>query len=132
MKGLDTNVLLRFFVRDDAKQARAAAEFLSKTCTPTDPGFVNLIVLCELVWTLSRTYGYTRSEIADVVDAMLGNAALVMEAQEAVVGASQRYRETGIDLSDLLIDDVNRAQGCLATVTFDRKAAKLDGFQLLT
>jgi predicted nucleic-acid-binding protein len=40
----------------------------------------------------------------------------------------QTYEGSSIDFADALIATVNLARGCEATATFDRKAAKLDGF----
>ena len=132
MNGLDTNILLRFFLPDDVKQGKAAKEFLTRHCTPQDPGFVNLIVLCELVWTLERAYRLPRSDIAKLISAMLANRALVLEARDQVTAALQRFEASSMDFPDLLIGGINRAQGCETTITFDRKAAKLDGFRLLS
>ncbi len=67
MIGLDTNVLIRYIVRDDQRQAAAATRLIESRCTPDDPGLINRIVLCELVWVLSRGYGYDRQMTARVV-----------------------------------------------------------------
>jgi predicted nucleic-acid-binding protein len=56
MIGVDTNVLVRYIVGDDPKQSKLAITFLEKTCSKENPGFVNLIVLCELVWVLRGAY----------------------------------------------------------------------------
>ena len=53
MIGLDTNVQVRYLVQDDPGQSRKATQVIAKRCTRDDSGFINRIVLCELVW-----YGY--------------------------------------------------------------------------
>lgn len=58
MTGLDTNVLVRYIVQDDPKQSKLATECIEQRCTSESPGFVNLVVLCELTWVLARGYGY--------------------------------------------------------------------------
>lgn len=63
MTGLDTNVLVRYIVQDDAKQARLATRHLESQCTPDSPGRINVIVLCELAWVLARGYGYDRQVV---------------------------------------------------------------------
>ena len=64
---LDTNVLVRYLVDDDAKQAEAARALLD-ALTPARPGFVCREVMVELVWVLRRTYGHTPERIAAVLE----------------------------------------------------------------
>jgi predicted nucleic-acid-binding protein len=44
----------------------------------------------------------------------------------------QNYEKSGIDFPDVLMAKVNLAHGCEATATFDRKAARVEGFLTLT
>jgi predicted nucleic-acid-binding protein len=131
MIGIDTNVLLRAIVGDDLAQQKKAAKFLKSQCSKTNPGFINLLVLGEVVWTLDRGYRYDRAQIGDVIEALLSTAELVVERQEDVAKALLRYRQSNIGFADVLIATVNARQGCSTTVTLDRKAAKRDGFKLL-
>lgn len=130
MIGLDTNILVRFLIADDVRQADSAKALLQERCTVEDPGFVNLIVLCELVWTLDRTYGLDQSDIVTAIGSILASRNLRVESHEHVASALRRFAK-GTDFPDLIIAEVNRAQGCDATATFDRRAARLDGFVLV-
>ncbi len=131
MIGLDTNLLVRLLVVDDPRQADVARKFLEDNCMVEDPGFVNVIVLCELAWTLDRSYGFGSHDIANAIDAILHNRILTVENRAHVVSALQRFRIGGAEFSDMLIGEINRAHGCETTATFDRKAAKIDGFTLV-
>jgi predicted nucleic-acid-binding protein len=131
MIGLDTNVLVRLVVNDDPKQVAAAAKFIAQNCSADDPAFINTSVLCEMVWTLEQAYGFARVEIAKAIGAILGNGIFAVEAPHRVKAALERYSRQSVDLADLLIGGTNLEHGCRFTVTFDRKAAKLDGFRLL-
>ena len=128
MIGIDTNVLVRFFVEDDPIQTRKAARFMETRCTPEEPGFVDRVALCELVWVLSSGYGYRRPAITQVIDSLLASRDIVLEDHESVRSALRVYERSGADFVDALIGQINRARGCEATVTFDRDAAKLAGF----
>lgn len=128
MIGLDTNVLVRLFVDDDAEQVRRAREFVAGRCSPDHPAFVDRVALCEMVWVLSAGYGFGRGEIAGAIRKLLGSIDTVIEDRDAVHAALEAFQTRGIDFADALIGQVNRARGCEATATFDRKAAKLDGF----
>lgn len=57
MIGIDTNVLVRHLVQDDPAQSRAASQVITERCTRDEPGFINRIVLCELVWVLESASG---------------------------------------------------------------------------
>ncbi len=130
MKALDTNVLLRYLLRDDPAQARSAKSFIDRECSPEDPGFINRIVLCETVWVLERGYAYSREVVFRVLDNLLLVQQLAIEDRDEALIALREYRE-GADFSDSLIAAINRRMGCEYTVTFDQKAARRNGFQLL-
>ncbi len=120
MKAVDTNVLLRFLVRDDEDQAAMAAAFFSKR-TPEDPAFVSLLVLAELVWTLRQRYRYPRATVNAKVAALLETAELVFE-DETEISAIVNGTDRG-ELADHLIAYCARRAGCASTVTFDKRAA---------
>jgi predicted nucleic-acid-binding protein len=126
--GLDTNVLIRLVVGDDPQQAHQARRFVDRHCTPDSPGFINCVVLAEFVWLLSGTYGYGRSEIAAAVEGLLAGDDRVVEHHDEVQASLEDFKAGRADFADALIGHINRARGCEATATFDRKAARLDGF----
>jgi len=45
--------------------------------------------------------------------------------------ALREYDSNNADFCDTLIDQINKKNGCEHCVTFDKKAAKLPGFDLL-
>ena len=71
MKGLDTNILVRYFVQDDPVQGEKATQFIEKTVAEGETCFINNIVLCELVWVLESAYDYSKEEIADLIEKIL-------------------------------------------------------------
>ena len=131
MIGIDTNVLVRVIVADDPKQASVARDFIRDRCTPDDPGFVSNLVLAELAWILARGYGYSRIEIAGAIERIMETVQLQVESPTDVASALVDYRAGPAGFSDCLIGHTNHTAECSHTVTFDRKAAKLAGFELL-
>ena len=129
MRGLDTNVLLRVLVADDPEQLRRVRAFLAAR-PPGEPLFVNRIVVCELIWTLRRRFRFDRDQIADVVDRLL-KSRLAIEDYDALGLALYLYRTSGADLTECLLGVINRVAGCERTATFDRRAARLDEFELI-
>jgi predicted nucleic-acid-binding protein len=131
MIGLDANVLVRYLVEDDDPQSRAADRFVEEALNRGESLFVNEIVLCEVVWVLSRAYGFTRKEVAQALEMILYARQFEIEAKDRVVRGLREYRKGKADFADYLIGLKNQAAGCAATITFDRKAASLGSFQVL-
>jgi predicted nucleic-acid-binding protein len=127
---LDTNVLVRFLVQDDAEQARLANTVMDRL-SDAAPGFLGREVLVELVWVLERAYGYGRADIAAALDGLLSATELVIEAADEVGVAVDRYRNDGFGFADLMIAAAARRAGATELVTLDRKAARLPGVRLL-
>jgi predicted nucleic-acid-binding protein len=128
MIGLDTNVLVRYVVADDPGQSQRAARFIESRCTKDDPGFVDRVALCEMVWVLTRGYGYERDDIVRVVEALLASTDIVLEDHQSVRQALHAFETDAVGFADALIGLVNRERGCDATATFDRRAARFDAF----
>jgi predicted nucleic-acid-binding protein len=124
---LDTNVLVRYLVGDDARQAAVARRVIEDALTPAEPGFVSLIVLVELSWVLERVYGCPPSQVTAIFAELLASPTILIE-QPAVVAAAIALPHT--DLPDNLLHETGKAHGCTRTVTFDRKFARLPGVEL--
>lgn len=131
MIGIDTNVLVRHLVQDDPRQSRAATKVITQDCTREAPGFINRIVLCELVWVLESAYGYSKETIVNVLDKLLRTSQLMIEDAQSAWTAFRMYQKGKADFAACLLGATNRLTGCESTVTFDQAASKLDGFQLL-
>ena len=81
MIGLDTNILVRYLVGDDPDQSQAAGQLIGSQCTQEKPGWINRIVVCELVWVLEGAYGYHRGQICEVLERLLRAAELEFDAR---------------------------------------------------
>jgi predicted nucleic-acid-binding protein len=131
MTGLDTNVIVRFLMKDDAEQAAAATKAFAEFTTAA-PGFVCREVLVELVWVLQKIYRLPRTDIADAIEGLLSAREIVVESADQIAVAVDRLRKGGAGFADQMIALAGQGAGCQATVTFDRKAAGLPGMSLLS
>lgn len=129
MIGLDTNVLLRYLTQDDPVQSKRATEILENDLSETRPGYVNHVVLCELVWVLEDCYSQAHADILKILDQLLKVAEIQFENPDVVRLAFSDYKTSGGDFSDRLISRSNLTRGCEHTLTFDEKAAKGAGFR---
>lgn len=130
MIGLDTNVLVRYFAQDDRAQsalANRAFAGLSKAA----PGFISLIVLCELVWVLEDVYAMKKPKLVEILRTLLESDELMIESKPLAWQAFRHFSEASLDFSDALIVEIGKDAGCIHTLTFDKAAAKTAGFTLL-
>lgn len=132
MRGLDTNVLVRYMVQDDPRQSRIASRFIESGCSAEVPAFIGHIVLCELVWVLTGAYEYPKGRVVQALEQILRIAQLRVEEPQLVWQALVDYRSEEADFSDHLLARSNLKRGCEHTVTFDKSAARALGFTLLT
>ena len=130
MIGLDTNVLVRFFAQDDLPQHRQADAIMS-SLSVTEPGWMALAALMELVWVMRRIYRFDRSGVIHILDNLLSRKEIVVELDDNVREALRLYRSGNTDFPDCLISISAKVSGCTRTVTFDRRAARASGMQLL-
>jgi len=125
--GVDTNVVLRYLLRDEPAQAARAARELER-----DERFlIGSVVLCELVWVLEAGYGFTRAEIGVTLEKILATAQFEIEGKDLALAALEDFRRSTADFSDCLVGRRNRAAGAGETVTFDKELRGLAGFRLL-
>ena len=130
MIAVDTNVLVRYLVRDDEQQAEAARALL-QGLTPRYPGFICREVVLEVVWVLERAYRLARSQIADVLFELIATDSLLVETTEDVARAAIRYQQGGADFSDFLILAAGKRVEAQPLYTFDRKLARAPGVILV-
>ncbi|HEV8267379.1 MAG TPA: type II toxin-antitoxin system VapC family toxin [Thermoanaerobaculia bacterium] len=131
MTGLDTNVLVRYFTRDDVRQFRVADALFAELSESGGDAFVNVVVLCELAWVLDAAYGFAKPTIVDVFRRILDTAQLVVEDRDLVAEAVEQFAKGQASFADYLIGVRNRAAGCGVTATFDRALRGAAGFRFL-
>jgi len=130
MTGLDSNILVRYLVQDDPVQSPKTARFLNGL-TKADPGFVSAVALAETVWVLERSYHFTDSDITAAVKEILRAEGLRVEHADEAFTAMALLKAGQGDFADALIGAINTSTGCSRTLTFDRKALRLPGFEPL-
>ena len=130
MIGLDTNIIIRYVMRDDEPQAQAA-DTLIEGFTAQDPGCISHITLVEVWWVLTRVYKLKDADVAAFLDTLLNTASLALQNPDLVHKALRAVKTNHADFADALIAAVDADAGCTETKTFDTKAAKRAGMTLL-
>lgn len=121
MIAVDTNVLVRLFVADDAAQAAKARTLFDAHAEEDDSIWIADVVLAELVWALDRSYRRPRTDIVAVLQALAGNATVRLESSGAMRAAIALYEHGPSDFVDCLLAIKAQGLGCEALRTFDRK-----------
>lgn len=130
MIGLDTNVLVRYLAQDDPIQSPLATDVFEFRLTAENPGFISVVAMVEAVWVLDRAYGLADDQIAAALERMLQADTLVVENEQEVFTAMIALKDGNGSFADALIGALGAKAGCSCTLTFDRTALKLPGFQL--
>ena len=131
MKGLDTNVLVRYLTQDDAAQSRKANAVIAEAVEQGESCSINAIVLCELTWVLQDAYGFDKATIVTTLERLLDTAQLVVEHADVVRRALDDYSRGSGDFADYVIGWRNRENGCAETLTFDRALRRSRLFRVL-
>lgn len=127
MHAVDTNLLVRLVVRDDADQVNAAEAFVAKGA------WVCHLVLAETLWVLDAVYNRSPAQIANAIDRMLNHKELTLQDADVVALALDHFRfRPSLGFSDCLVLEIARKAGHLPLGTFDRNLAKLDGTHRLS
>jgi predicted nucleic-acid-binding protein len=127
MLGIDTNVLVRLVVTDDAEQTRRARRLVEQALERDEVVLVSLLVLLESEWVLRSCYAFDKQTQLAIFRSLLEARELSFEDEPALEEALFRWKDAGCGFSDCLTTAHNRQLGCRATATFDGKAARLPG-----
>ena len=124
MRAVDTNILVRLLVRDDAAQVKVAENFVEKGA------WVSHLVLVETLWVLDAVYERSPSQLAKAIDLLLNHETLTLQDADVVTAALGHFRKRPtLGFSDCLILEIARKAGHLPVGTFDKNLAKSDGAQ---
>jgi len=127
MRAIDTNVLVRLFARDDARQVAAAEAFVEKGA------WISHLVLAETVWMLDSVYNLSAKQIAHAVEMLLEHANLTVQEGEVVARALEQFRaHPKLGFSDCLILEIARKNGHTPLGSFDRQLSELEGAERIS
>jgi predicted nucleic-acid-binding protein len=131
MFGLDTNILIRLWVRDDERQAAAARNALAQAVAAGQPLRVSLLTLLETEWVLRSRYHCSKESLLRVFKMLLESRDVIFDDEAAVEQALYLYENSRADFAECLMIARYRQIGCDAMLTFDSRAAQVPGGKLL-
>lgn len=132
MAALDTNILVRFIVRDDARQAALASRLIEGAIRAGETLYVPVTVMLELEWVLRSNFGFDKERVTTTLSRLLASVELSFESEAAVEIALALYRDGAADFSDCVHIASAHVAGESPLWTFDRAASRIQGAALLT
>lgn len=115
MWGVDTNVLVRYYMADDPVQSPMAQRTLAKH----SPFFVPKSVVLELVWVLQSVYAQDRPAVLKILEHLTDLDVAEIEDEDAVRRALAWFAQ-GLTFDDAL--HLASSHGCKGFLTFDDRS----------
>lgn len=131
MAALHTNILVRYLVQDDAAQTAAAQRLIRRCVGEGQTLFVPISVTVELEWVLRSMFDFGKGEVITVMSDLFSSAELSFQDEQALEAALELYRKGAADFADCAHIALASRAGEEPLWTFDRKASKVAGAQLL-
>lgn len=131
MIAVDTNILVRFLVRDDEIQYQKVVHFFSDVALNNQKIYVPLLVVLETNWVLSFHYKIQRQDIIEQLLSLTEIETFCFEHHYSVQTTLKNALNNSFDLSDLLIACRCAVSQHLPVMTFDKKASRHLNFELL-
>jgi len=124
MIAVDTNILVRLLVKDDAAQTQKVVQLFKRLDANGDQAHVSDVTVCELVWVLWSSYAFGRAQIARTLKRVLAARQLVFCSPDQLLRALNAFEAGRGDIADYVIREDAKAQGCDSIITFDRTLLK--------
>ena len=126
MKAADTNLIIRLLVKDVEDHSALVRNLVKDG----EQLYINSVVLSEICWVLTNVYGYSKQSFISSLDVLLETEGIIFFDNNTVRKALVDYVNSNCGFVDCLINQINKDLN-LTTLTFDKKAAKLHGMELL-
>jgi predicted nucleic-acid-binding protein len=125
---IDTNILVRHFVRDVMPQAEHCTQFLEEMGSSTRRGYVPNTVVLELVFTLERQYQIDRDGIADALMELVEFSGVEVQNREALIRSLDTYRERrSVSFADSFHCAIATANHNAQIASYDQALSRVPG-----
>ena len=122
MIGIDTNILARAFLDDDARHSQAAKRFISSTAK-LNKLFISSYAILEFAWVL-KVKKFTRREIYEAIITLTDSPGITIGQREVVLAAAEKFVKGHADFGDYMIVAEGEYQGARTLKTFDQALLK--------
>lgn len=122
---LDTNIFLRFFLKENESMFQRLEKLFYEIISGNIIGVSNAMIIAEVVWVLSRSYKWNKEKICDNIEFILSTPNIRFKDKVILVNAISIYKEKNIGFIDAYNYSYMKANGINEIYSFDRDFDKL-------
>jgi predicted nucleic-acid-binding protein len=133
MRFLDTNLLLRYFTRDDEEKAQKVLSLLKRVEKNEEKVITSFLVIFETIFTLESYYKISREEVKDLMSPILDLRGLKLEDKEVYQEALDIYtQKKKVSFADAFNTAFSIKNGVKEIYSYDTDFDKLDQIERIT
>ena len=121
---IDANVILRFLLNDDHALFVQAKKLFQKAKRGTYTMYIEEVTIAEVVWVLTSTYEYPKTQIVDKLKKLLTPNWIVNPKKQHLIDALDLFAQHSLAYIDCWLFVISKSQN-LTLTTFDKKLASL-------
>jgi predicted nucleic-acid-binding protein len=121
---VDTNVFIRFFVKDDSEKAAGLERLFQKVQQGEIALYIMPIVILEIVWVLEKFYKWSRKDVSEIIETILSTPEIRVEMKDVIFQAIQLYKDSNVKFADAFITQWVIKEGGSLFYTYDKKHFK--------
>ena len=129
MRFLDTNLLIRYFTRDDEEKAQKVLKLLKRVERGEERVITSPLVLFEIVFTLQSFYGVPREKIKELLSPIIELRGLKLSNKEIYQLALDIYTEKNISFADAFNAAFALKRGIKEIYSYDEDFDKIEGIR---
>ncbi len=132
---IDTNIFLRFLVRDDDSPGlnEKAKDIIAAIKNGTITVQTNLLIVAEVIYVLDSFYEMEKEDIEFMVGRLLAMDHLEIDDKKYLLAALRMSTEKNIDFTDAYTAVVMQADDISQIYTFDKKHfSRIDDINVLS
>lgn len=124
---LDTNILLRYFTRDDQGKAEKALALLTRIERGEERVKTSPLVIFETVFTLQSFYHVPKARIKELLLPVIRLSGLRLPLKNCCLDALEIYVDNNISFADAFTAAYMKANGMTEVYSWDTDFDKLEG-----
>ena len=124
MIGLDTNVLARFLLDDDAEQSPAARKAIRRAVAAGERLAICAPMFLELEWVLRSRDGANKASTVALLRQLLELHDVEVIDESAVEMALETHETKNVDFAECLFHSLYSTHGCTSMMSFDTRAQR--------
>ena len=101
MIGIDTNVPVRFLIRDDESQFEKARKLIKREVTAGRRVFVNQLVIMETEWVLRSRYAVPKAQMIEAISGLLDSIEIQFENEPSIEGGCPEFCVNGFSINSM-------------------------------